>query len=135
MRTANPPPFIAGRGRRHYVGGMFRALASLVVALALLLAPFGMPVSGHGAAHAAAPAAATMAHPCADVAPEQAPGEHPSRLGIDCAIACAAVPAADADAPDPVKRQAVPLRPMTDSAMDGIRPEGETPPPRIASET
>jgi hypothetical protein len=95
--------------------------------LALMLAPMGrMGMAEAAPAHAMA--MQSGGH-CPDM---PAPAGAPDRdgMGIDCAIACAAMHAAAA--PFVVPALAVPdaLRPVTISHRAGIRPEAEPPPPR-----
>ena len=133
MRDA-AAPFIAGHSGTHYVWRrMPRLLSSLLLALALLLSPLAM-IGGAGSAHAAMPQAASAGGHCAETAP--APGhEMPAPImEVGCAMACAAVAAAEPltaeRLPDVVVQPAL----LGDQLLSGIHPEGETPPPRIRPE-
>jgi hypothetical protein len=106
-----------------------RILASLLVALSLLVAPAAMAA---GAGRMAAPAVETHRGHCAgDEAPAQ---EKKAPVHISCASSCAAVaPSAPAPA-DPVPQAAPALAGLAATPLSGIMPESETPPPRKAPE-
>ena len=83
MRKDSLPLFIAGRGRADYRhGDMPRILASLLLALALLLSPVAMSA---GAAHATMLEVASSAPHCAEdgLAPQQE--ERAPQMEIGCA--------------------------------------------------
>jgi hypothetical protein len=105
-----------------------RLLSSLLVALALLLAPAGM-----GTAPAAAkPVAVQAAHQghCGGEAPAE---EKRAPIHLSCAGSCAAMPAAEpALASHDDSGRAAPAVPAP-SRLSGIAPESETPPPRSLS--
>jgi hypothetical protein len=103
-------------------------LIQFMAFLALLLAPASMLGSHAAMAMPHDAAAITMDH-CAD---KQAPSEQDRQSMIDCAIACAAMPAAEpllvAD------ETVVPPALLTGPApvFDGSAPEIVTPPPRLS---
>lgn len=128
--------FIAGRSRSHYVGrSMNRLLPSLLLALALLLSPLAM-IGGAGAAHAAMPQAssASRAMHCAEQGPAPQQEKRAPGMEMGCAIACAAVPAAEAFTAERLPHDAMAPALLGDQLLSGIHPEGETPPPRIHPE-
>ncbi|WP_158298932.1 hypothetical protein [Sphingomonas psychrotolerans] len=111
---------------------MTRLLASFLVAFAMFFSPLAMEM-GVGMAMAQTTASISDGG-CAgmhDPAPEH---EQKSGLKMNCAAACAAIPGTPATVRarfiHPKSRAAM----VPTQALSGIRPEGETPPPRIASE-
>lgn len=122
LRKGQLPAF-----RRQPIYRPMRRLTFLLAAFALLMAPLAM--IGGGAAMAHAPAASSAMDHCAGM-----DGSSPDQpaAGIDCLIACAAIPALSpriegrvvAPAPLPISPPAV--------AGSGLDPEAETPPPRIS---
>lgn len=106
---------------------MHRVLSQLLLILALLFSPSAM-IGGVAAAHGAAPAAAALPSHCAEQ-PGEGSRKH-SAEGIDCAIACAALPASLPAAnlaqlmPERASRAAEPV------VLVGLAPESDTPPPR-----
>lgn len=103
-------------------------LIQLLAFLALLLAPAGM-LGSHAAMAMPNPAASSMMEHCADT---QAPSDRERQSMIDCAMACAAMPAA---APRLVAGElAVPAAQLIGAASlsDGSAPETVTPPPRLS---
>jgi hypothetical protein len=111
---------------------MTRLLASIFLAFAMFFSPLAMEM-GVGMA-AAQTTVGTSDGGCAgmhDSAPEQ---EQKSGLKMNCAAACAAIPGTPATVrarfTHPKSRTAM----APAQVLSGIRPEGETPPPRIASE-
>jgi len=126
-------PFIAGRIWPHYLWcSMPRFLSSLLLAIALLLAPLAM-IGGAGSAHAARPQAASAAH-CAEEAPVQKHEKRAPGMEVGCAIACAAVPATQPFSAERLPHAAMLPALLGDQLLSGIHPEGETPPPRIRPE-
>lgn len=127
-------PFIAGRLRSDYVSrSVPRLLSSLLLALAVILSPLAM-IGGAGPAHAAMPQTASTA---AHGGEEGAAQEHEKRapgMELGCAIACAAVPATGPFSAERLQHAAMPPTLTGDQLLSGIRPEGETPPPRIRPE-
>jgi hypothetical protein len=106
----------------------FRILSALLVALALMAAPVLMG----GAAMAQAPAAeAGHAGHCGGEAPAD---EKKAPVHLGCAGSCAAMPAFE---PVVVEHEETPKAAIGASALTaliGIAPERETPPPRCAPE-
>lgn len=110
---------------------MTRLLASLTVAFAMFFSPLAMEKGG-AMAMARATVGATdggcagMQHPASE--------EQKSDLKMNCAAACAALPGA------PATMRARIIQPSSRTAiapsqvLSGFLGEGETPPPRIASE-
>jgi len=105
-----------------------RAVVALWAALALLLVPFTM-LGGAASAHGATTSVAVAAdcHAAGHDGPE-AP-ELPGR-SVECALACAALPAAQPELPEPAAMTPIahafaPLRPFI-----GATPERDDPPPR-----
>ena len=115
--------------------GMARLLTLLLTAIAIFVAPVAM--GGFGA-HAqpvnSSSSAASAAGHCAE-------GEHKpvsdTRHGdmMSCASACSAVEPAQAPLAHLLPRAAFVPPPASHTPLIGSAPEGETPPPRIASET
>ena len=104
-------------------------LFSLMILLALLLAPVSM-LGSHAAMAMPHGSAVTAMNPC-DM-PDTAPERDQNQAMIDCAIACSAIPAAEA-LPGPKPG----LAPFLFKAapllfMHGTRPEADTPPPRFS---
>lgn len=100
----------------------------LLVLIALLMAPYGR-VQAQAAVHHAPPTA--MAGHC-DPTPQEAPA--PAHEGsIDCMIACAGMPAFEANlnGPDVLPLAAMIALPV--AALDGILPQFDPPPPRRLS--
>lgn len=133
MPDPQPPSFIAGIVAAHYLRRqMPRLFSSLLLFLALLLSPLAM-VSGGGFAHAAVQEAASSGSHCSgeSSAPRH---DRAADMEIGCAMACAAVPAAQPRIGDQVLPK--PLAPVLigHQLLSGIQPEGETPPPRIHPE-
>lgn len=127
-------PFIAGRAGPHYVWrSMNRLLPSLLLVLALLLSPLAM-IGGAGAAHAAMPQAASAVGHCAEQGPAPQHEKRAPGMEMGCAIACAAVPAAEAFTAERLPHDAMAPALLGDQLLSGIHPEGETPPPRIHPE-
>ena len=112
---------------------MPRLLSALLLALALLLSPLAM-IGGAGAAHAATVQVTSPATHCpeADPAPQREKGVPGMNAG--CAIACAALPATEAFTGERVSLAPWAPALLGDQLLSGIRPEGETPPPRIHPE-
>lgn len=101
-----------------------RVLALLMLA-ALMLAPFGRM----GAAEAR-PMPHHQAMPVHCVGQPQPAGDDSAPVSIDCMIACAAMtPAAAPFFAPPPAAEAAPA-PIPASALAGIRPDAEPPPPR-----
>ncbi|MFN3727442.1 MAG: hypothetical protein ACK4SZ_14195 [Allosphingosinicella sp.] len=129
----NAPPFIAGRISSHYVWrSMPRFVSSLLVAIALLLAPLAM-IGGADPAHAARPQVASAAN-CAEEAPGQKHEKRAPGMEVGCAIACAAVPATQPFSAERLPHAAMPPALLGSHLLSGIHPEGETPPPRMHPE-
>lgn len=108
---------------------MPRILSVLLLAFALFLSPLAM-IGGAGAAEASAGAASPAMH-CEDYPPARPHDKRDSGMGIPCAVACAAIPAAAEPlrgAPMPLQMLALPV--PGERRLAGIRPERETPPPR-----
>jgi len=109
---------------------MIRLLASFLVALALFLSPMVMEMGG-----GMAMAETRLTETDGGCAGHHAPADdRTSDMKMSCAIACAAIPGT----PATVKAQVVPAKGATligaAHMLTGIWPEGETPPPRSASE-
>jgi hypothetical protein len=111
----------------HYLKPMlFSRLLSVLVLLAVLLAPAGMLGSHAAMAMPAQPSASGL---CSE---QQHEGGGESQAMIDCAIACTALPSHQ-----PVPAEAGPaLAPAHLAALvrtlDGTQPEAVTPPPRFS---
>jgi hypothetical protein len=104
-------------------------LFSIMALIALLFAPAGM-LGSHAAMAMPHDAAASMAGHCDTE--EQAPDEQPGPSMIDCAIACSAMPSADAILPDKPVEVSAEFKTAVTRFVAGTRPEAATPPPRIA---
>ena len=105
-----------------------RRLLPFLALLALFFAPYGRMQAQAAAPHAPQTAMAGHCQPAAPTAPT--PAHHGS---IDCMIACAGVPAVEAGMAAP------PLPPLAElvaapvTALNGIRPQFDPPPPRVRS--
>lgn len=107
----------------------------LFVSLLLAFAMFFSPLTMVGSAMAMAPitvgasdgGCAGMQHP--------APEEQRSDPKMDCAAACAAIPGTPATASARIIRPKSRTAMVPSQVISGFCSEGETPPPRIASET
>ena len=110
---------------------MIRLFASLLVALGLFFSPMAMEMGG-GTAMARTSMAETEGS-CAGM-------DHPSRddqssdVPMSCFSACAAIPGAPAELGEQAAALAAARIVLPAQRLTGIWPEGETPPPRIASE-
>jgi hypothetical protein len=109
-------------------------LLRILTLLALLLAPLTM-IGGHAAM--AAPAPATAHQMDMATAPDHCAGMNPGSKarpgsGIDCTIACAALPAIGAPFPVPLLFPALAEPAPRIAARVGIVPEAATPPPRFS---
>jgi hypothetical protein len=104
---------------------MFRLIAKLLVALSVLLMPFGMV---EASATAAQPRHMAMNH-----CPEQRSSDHGKATASECTMACsAALPAVDQSVEEPPLFVSSSPRPALARALHGILLEIATPPPRIA---
>ena len=107
-----------------------RLTLSILMLLALLVAPFGRMAAAEAMAmpHHAAPAA--MAGHCGDTpAPDQAPAER-GAMTIDCLVACATIAAPDAPELAVVESLVVSPQPCRLSTFIGIQHQADPPPPR-----
>lgn len=105
-----------------------RRLAPFLVLIALLIAPFGR-AQAQPAAHEA-PAMAMAGH-CDPVPSSDPPPAH--HRTIDCMIACAGVPAIEADLEQPPLPPVAAMVAAPVMALDGILPQFDPPPPRRRS--
>lgn len=105
---------------------LLRLLSSLLVALAMLIAPVAMAGGAMAKPVTAAAAPADHFGHC-DEAPED---ERKAPVHMSCASSCAAMPAVQPQVPDLAAPApaAPPLAPG--NGLNGIAPEAETPPPR-----
>lgn len=115
---------------------LLRFLTLLALLLALLLAPLTM-IGGHVAMAAPAPAPAATHHMDMAMAPDHCAGMNPESkarpgAGIDCTIACAALPAIGDTFPIPLAFPAVAEPAQRSADRNGIVPEAATPPPRFS---
>lgn len=102
-------------------------LFSFIILLALLLAPASM-LGSHAAMAMPQGASASGMNQCDQ---PQVPEDQDRQAMIDCAIACAAMPAAEPlMASKPVALAPLPTVSPT-LILTGTRPEAATPPPRI----
>lgn len=126
--------FIADSEWRPYLRpAMLRFLSSFFIALTLLVSPLAMAGVG-GSALANAPSMRMMiadGH-CAQNQPP--PDDQSSHVQINCVTACAGIPAVEPIVADVVRPIRASAAPTGHPALFGVRPEGETPPPRITSE-
>ena len=126
---------VASTGMRAYGPAMFALrLLRILTLFAMLLAPLGITT-----AHAAMTAPAMMAGShIAAMAPaehcggmDQPAGQRPDS-GIDCTIACSALPALASEvAAHPLPSAPEPSTPLV-GALHGLHPEFDPPPPRFA---
>lgn len=107
--------------------GPMRRLTFLLAAFALLFAPLAM--IGGGAATAHAPAASSAMDHCAGM--DGSSSDQPA-MGIDCLIACAAIPALPPRIEGRMVAPAPVAVPAPIVAGTGLDPEAETPPPRVS---
>jgi hypothetical protein len=114
---------------------MYRLVSSLLMAVALLVAPLAMLGGGHAMAQATPAETGAAASHCSDqgdrhgATSEQLPG-----MSASCAIACLTIIGSAprvADAAPVVLQRPVAFAP---APLHGINPEGESPPPRIHPE-
>jgi hypothetical protein len=112
---------------------MVRFLANMILALALLVSPLAMVGGGMASAHAM-PAMDSPAAHCAEEG--RAPSGHEEQPGMaaDCAIACAALPAAASRASEPLPPMQLAPAIIHHLRLSGLQPERETPPPRTRPE-
>ena len=127
------PSFIERSGQPLYSAAtMLRLVSSLLVALALLFSPLAMTGGGAMAAPHASMVATGMDGHCAG-ADAPSDNDHWDAMA-ECAVACTSFVAVDAAISDnvpPIKQEVL----VSEYAsMIGVRPEGETPPPRITPE-
>lgn len=106
---------------------MFRLVSALFVALAMFFSPVLM-ASGGGMAHVGAAVQASGDEHCGG---GQAP-EHKQKpdMKMSCASACAGFPSAAIAMADPAVQPKRLERAVEPSALAGIAPEHEPPPPR-----
>ncbi|MGQ0590244.1 MAG: hypothetical protein ACT4N8_12060 [Sphingosinicella sp.] len=107
-----------------------RLFLSLVMLLALLVAPFGRMAAAEAMAaphHSSPPPRAAL--PRDMPAPDRAP-EDRGAMTIDCLVACATIAAAEAPALAALEPLAVSPASRALTAFIGIHPEAEPPPPR-----
>lgn len=106
-------------------------ILSLLAVLALLVAPFGMVGGGGAAAMTHGGPETAMAH-CDDMAPAGTHHGGDRDGSIDCAIACAALPAFAPASPGEILRAAAAPAPLPAASLVGTMPEADPPPPRNA---
>lgn len=101
-------------------------LSRLLLALAVVLMPFGMSPVPARVSHRSTMTQMPMGH-----CPDQAPA-HAMKGGIpECTMACsAAVPASGAAVGEPFLIVCDPIRPGASEPLHGLHPETATPPPR-----
>lgn len=116
-------------GRVLFSAPMAPHFLPLLALLALLAAPFGM--AGGAAAMPFAPSEAAMGH-CEEMAPAGGHHEPEQERGIDCTIACAALPAIAPVSSAAFQIAAPMLAPLPLSSLVGTFPEADPPPPRFA---
>ena len=132
MRDA-APSIAAQSGLPYLRSGMSRLLPSLLLALALMLAPLAMIGGARPAQATTSEGASTAAH-CPEEVPASEHEKNVPGMEMGCAIACAAVPVTEPSMAERVRHD--PMQPALpgDPLLSGIHPEGETPPPRIHPE-
>lgn len=116
---------------------LMRLLRFLTI-LAMLFSPVSM-MSGHAAMAMPAPSATAMDHMqasapaghCADMAPGRDSNDQ-QRPDIDCMIACSAIPAADFAVETHAAKAAFLEPARLVSALRGLHPESDPPPPRFS---
>lgn len=116
-----------------YLTAMFvLRLLRILTLVALLLAPLGM-MSGHAAMAMGSAAEATNSMGPADhCGGMDKPARHQPASGIDCTIACSAVPSAEGTvATHPIAAAQIPPIALATSLF-GLHPESDPPPPRLA---
>jgi hypothetical protein len=108
---------------------MPRALAKLLLLLAVLLMPVGMAQAPAAAPHHAIPSAEMPMQHC----PEQTP-THQSKAGMaECTMSCsAALPADDCRSAEPPRIVSTAPPPVIAPELHGILLETATPPPRLS---
>lgn len=111
---------------------MLRLLASLSVALALFFSPLAMSSGEPAMAHATSVAMADASGHCSG-------DNHKSDTGkagvmMDCLSSCSAVQPAAAAVAEPSETPRMEVAIASYPTLIGLRPEGETPPPRITPE-
>lgn len=103
-------------------------LFQILALFAVLLAPAGM-LGSHAAMAMPHGAAASATDHCAD---QQAPAKEDRQAMLDCAIACAAMPAADPLLASEQMVSSPALLMRRTPVFNGSAPELATPPPRLS---
>ena len=132
MTSARRLPVASGVAAPYLPAMVALRLTRFLTLLALLLAPLGM-VRAHAAMAIPADASASAHHggadPCGGM--DRPAGQQPSS-GIDCGIACSAMPSGDSEiAAHPMVAAAVPTA-LLAADLHGLHPESDPPPPRFA---
>jgi hypothetical protein len=105
---------------------MTRAIAKLMVLIAVLLMPLGMAPALAAPGHHQAMAAMPMGH-----CPDQAPSRDVKHGFAECTMACAAaLPAVDARRDQPALIICTPVAANAPRALRGLHPDTATPPPK-----
>jgi len=114
---------------------MLRLLFSLLMVLALLVAPLSMLGGGEAMAHTMPSEPSAAASHCPDIGDHpNAPDKKSPGMSVSCAIACAAMVG---NAPRVIgAAEVVPQRPVASAPAPllGLSLEGELPPPRTHPE-
>ena len=107
---------------------MLRLIGKLLVLVAVLLMPLGMPAAPAAASHQSSSATAGMRH-----CPEQAPSHHSKSGFAECTMACsAALPAMDRPQEDYMPAVCGPTSAAASQIRHEVQPEIATPPPKAS---
>jgi hypothetical protein len=127
-------PSVATAGSVAYAAAMLGVrLLQLLTLLAMILAPVGMATGHDAMAAPAAPGAHTMSAMATDhCAGMDQPAKPQPPSCVDCNMVCAALPAVEtAVAVHPIAAASLP-RIAPEEAVQGLHPESDPPPPRLA---
>lgn len=125
-------PWVEGRRRSAHLepvssprSFIVARLRTLLVALALLVAPFAMQTGSAVAMPLTSNTVVAVSH-CA----EGAAGKHKPMSRSECMVACAVLPALHPSFPSPLEPARLAVAALPLFSLTGIEAEAETPPPR-----
>lgn len=117
---------IASLQRRVYSASMPAALLELLALFAFVLMPLGMSPAATAPAHHAT---TNMTGHCGEHSGQQ---PHKVTHCTDCAAACSVMVSEPATLPAPIALVPADVGPLRPWSVDGLHPEAEIPPPRLA---
>lgn len=107
---------------------MLRLIGKLLVLVAVLLMPLGMPAAPATTAHHGTSANMPMQY-----CPEQAPSHHSKSGFAECTMACsAALPAVDSPQEQYLPAACGPVSAAASQVLRGLHPDIATPPPKAS---